>query len=92
MWGNLKSKFASQESEPLELRGGQVGSEKHSKAPPLIFFLNLIIRRNLKSYLALEVYVQLDLYCFGSKDWKGRTADAALARLDSDNSHSGCTL
>ena len=43
-------------------------------------------------YLVLEVYVQLDLYCFGSKDWKGRTADAALARLDSDNSHSGCTL
>ena len=31
MRGNLESKFAANGTEPLEHRGGQVGSEKHTK-------------------------------------------------------------
>ena len=31
MQGNLESKLIAQGTKPLELRGGQVGSEKHTK-------------------------------------------------------------
>ena len=40
MQGNLRCKFAAHGTEPKELRGGQMGSEKHTKLKKA-FYINL---------------------------------------------------